>query len=243
MKGRFVTGLLGLILTGMVATAAEPKPEGKWTLPKVDADKWVKRIQTLMGDGWTVSARGNDIIVSRDKLVRYGNVMHGSLSPKVVEARIAAGKPWMSESVFRFTLQFAPKMTIDEHEPLAAINAASDKQKRQLTEALKLEYGKGGYFAETPEEKERLRAFEEKVAKLPRHKIPDLYTQEHSIYLYNRVEDWEYFYDKGEQDECSCAQDKLLRYFGMYDPTAAARGIPFDRTEPRSPPDPTSRPR
>src|SRR5262249_45372683 len=162
-------------------------------LPKADADKWVKRIKTLMGDGWTVAARNNDIIVTRVKPVKYGNVNHLGLAPETVKARVEAGKPWMEESVFRFTLRFGPKMSIDDHERLAAINTASDKKQRELTDALGLGWGKVGYVATTPEEKERLRTFQAKIAKLPRNKIPDLYTPDHSIFLYNHVADRHYF--------------------------------------------------
>src|SRR5512141_2507505 len=114
MHTRNIAGILALMLGVSVASAEEFK------LPKADAEKWAKRIQGLASDGWTVTIKDNDIILQRDKPVRFARIQ--------VNAPFAPGeqerKPDLREGRFCSTFRFAPRMSMDEYEKLAADNAA-----------------------------------------------------------------------------------------------------------------------
>jgi hypothetical protein len=207
-------------LAGMVALAAAPAPESSWTLPKADADKWVGRVRALIRDGWTVSARGNDIVIRRDKPVQFAQVeINAPPLPPGKERR-----PNLEEGVFQLTLRFAPRMTTDEYERLAAMNAASERERDRLRRAVGVSHKFDQFLPSTPEEKERVRAYHEAVAKLPWHTLPDLYTPEYSICLLRSGSGLSYVFDKPAAAECQDVEETLLRYFGMYNPLAARKG-------------------
>ncbi len=58
-----------LAFSGFVAATEKP-----WTLPKAEADQWAGRIQKLLPSGWSVSIRGNDLVVQREKPVRFARI-------------------------------------------------------------------------------------------------------------------------------------------------------------------------
>ncbi|MGH7223384.1 MAG: RNA polymerase sigma factor, partial [Gemmataceae bacterium] len=205
-----------------------PASKNAWKLPKKDADKWAERLRHLTGQGWTVSASGNDLVIQRDKPVRFAD---GSPNQAA-----GPGLPRLVEGTFKLTLQFAPKLSLDDYERLAAVNAASDQETQKLLKTLDLPIGWGGRHASTPEEKERLRVYREAVAKLPRHVLPDLYCPEYSIFFFNREPGWLYVYDKDvAAAECDKVQENLLRFFGMYDPKAAMKERRLERPAPEFP--------
>ena len=223
MHTRNAAGILVLVLGVSVASAAEFK------LPKADAENWAKRIQGLARDGWTVTIKDNDIILQRDRPVRFARVQANAPG-------LAAGEkertPDLHEGRFRLTFRFAPKLSMDEYEKLAAENAASDAEQDRLRRAVGLPHKFDDFIAVTPEEKRRLKDYREAVAKLKRHALPDLYSTDYSIFLLYGHDGWSYVYDKDVEAECRDVEETLLRYFGMYSPRAAARGTSAGRHEP-----------
>jgi hypothetical protein len=222
MHARNAAGILVLMLGVSLASAEEFK------LPKADAEKWAKRIRGLARDGWTVTIKDNDIILQRDKPVRFARIQ--------VNAPFAPGEkertPDLREGRFRLMFRFAPRMSMDEYEKLAAENAASDAEHDRLKRALGLPHKFEDFIASTPEEKRRLKDYREAVARLKRHTLPDLYSTDYSIFLVYGHNDWSYVYDKDVAAECQDVEETLLRYFGMYSPRAAARGTRAGRHEP-----------
>lgn len=222
MHTRNAAGILALALGVSVASAEE------FQLPKADAENWAMRIHGFARDGWTVTIKANDIILQRDKPVRFARIQ--------VNAPFAPGEkertPDLREGRFRLTFRFAPKMSMDEYEKLAAENAASDAEQDRLKRALGLPHKFDDFIARTPEEKRRLKGYREAVAKLKRHALPDLYSTDYSIFLVYGHDGWSYVYDKDVAAECQNVEETLLRYFGMYSPRAAARGTSAGRHEP-----------
>jgi hypothetical protein len=228
MKPRCIAGVLAAVLVG-AAVAADPAPEGGWALPKADAEKWVGRVRQLTPEGWTVSARGNDVLVQRDKPVPFARaeVNAPPLPPGAVPPPAD-----LREGVYRLTLRFAPRMSYDEYEKLAAMNAASDRERERLQRALGLPHKFDDFIATTPEEKDRLQSYREAVKKLTWHTLPDLYTPDYSIFLFFSHDGWSYVSDKKAAAECAEVEGVLLKYFGMYSPRAAAGGQGVGRPEP-----------
>ena len=217
-----------VLLFGMGAFAAEPAAD--WKLPMADADKWVARVKKLARDNWTVTVTGNDITLRRDKPTAF--VYLPPNSPEGAKP-VDAG-----ERNVRYVFRFAPKLSTDEYEKLAAVNEASEKEYDRLRAAVNLPHKFDEFIAKTDEEKARVQAFRDAVAKLPRHALPDFYTPEYSIYFYQTGDAgfgamW--IADENVRAECNDMRDTLTKYFGMYNPRAAAGGTGFGGylTEPR----------
>jgi hypothetical protein len=219
--------LIGLlVLCGGRSWTADPQPV--WKLPKEDGEKWVKRLRDAVGrDNWTITMKGNEIAVQRDKPTAFVSMPPNS-APE--SKPIPAG-----EKTVRYVLRFAPKMTVEEYERLAAVNAASEKEYDRLNRAVRLPHKFDDFIAKTPEEEARVKAFREAVAKLPRHDLPDLYAPDNSIFFCQTGDGWSWVEDKDVSAECRDVEQTLLRYFGMYSPAAAANRSGFGRYLPERP--------
>jgi hypothetical protein len=100
------------------------------------------------------------------------------------------------------------------YEKLGAETAAAGRERDRLHRAVGLPHKFDDFIALTPQDQERVRAYREAVRKLTWHRLPDLYTPEHSIFLYHSQDGWSYVYDKEAAAECLAVQEMLLRYFG-----------------------------
>lgn len=224
MLNRTVAGALAVVLA--VSVSAAPIAAPRWGLPREDAEKWAARIRKLARDGWTVSVRGNDVVLERDKPVRFARALPNEphvLGPERI--------PDLTEAPFRLTLRFAPLVSVDEYERLAAINAGSERERDRLKRAVGVPHKFDEFVATTPTEKERVREYREAIKKLPHYDLPDLYVLDYSIYLLRSQDGWSYVYDKNVAAECHDVEQTLLRYFGMYHPAAAAGGQGIGRTD------------
>lgn len=214
MKRTFALVTLAAVVGS--ATAADP-----WKLPDVDGQKWVARVRTVVSrNDWSVERQENDITVRRVKPVAMARVEINAPHRDKPIPPIPYG-----EQTIKYVLRFAPKMSMDEYERLAAVNADSEKEQDRLFSALRLtNKGINEVIASTPDEKKRLAEFRATIAKLPRHALPDFYTPDYSIYFLRSGDGWSYPADKNIYEECESVRDTLERYFGMYNPAAAARG-------------------
>ncbi len=213
MKGILTLGTLAVV----VGTAAAAEPPAEWKLPEADGQKWVARVRAAVArDDWSVEFQGNEITVRRSKPVAMVRVPPNSFEGEKPSAD--------GERTIRFVLRFAAPMSMDEYERLAAVNAASALEYDRLVDAVRLPHKFDDFSATTPEEKKRLEEFRAAAAKLPRHTLPDLYTPDHSIYFLHPWDGWSSPADKVVAAECRDVEDRLMHFFGMYNPAAAARG-------------------
>ena len=219
MRESFALGLLAVVVgTG---GAADPAP---WKLPDADGQKWAARVRKAAArDGWTVAVKGNEIEVRRDKAV--------AMEYQAPNGMIGAAPTPTGDRVVKFVLQFGPKVSADDYDRLAAVNAASDKEYDRMLRAVNVTYKFDQFAPTTAEEKERVRMFKEAVAKLPRHALPDLYTPDHSI-IFLHGDGWSYPVAADVRAECADVEQVLLRLFGMYSPAAASGRSGFGCTLP-----------
>ena len=214
--------LAGALLALVTPAGPAAEPAADWKLPRQDGEKWVARLKALARDGWSVSLDGNEITVRRAEPAAFAYQLPNAMD---------GAKPLDGgRRTVRYVLRFAPRMTTDEYEKLAAVNAASDREYDKLHRAVGLPHKFDQFVANTPEEEASVAAFREAVAKLPRHNLPDLYTPEYSVYFAQTgdggaVASW--VADDGVRAECGDVRDTLLKYFGMYNPRAAAGGAGF----------------
>jgi hypothetical protein len=221
----FTIALGSLILLASNGQAAEPPA---WKLPKAEGQKWAARITRAIGrDNWAVEVKGDEITVRRKTpvaMVRIGPNAAPNTRPSPD-----------GEKTIRFVLRFGPKMTLDEYDRLAAVNAASAKEYDRLHRAVGLPHKFDEFIATTPEEEARVKAFQEAVKKLPHHDLPDLYAPENNIHFFHTRDGWSYPADETVLAECKDVEDVLLKYFGIYSPEVAAnrQSLGKYRPEPR----------
>ncbi|MGL6074448.1 MAG: hypothetical protein ACRC8S_09840 [Fimbriiglobus sp.] len=195
MRHLFVVFLM-LCVSG-VGVAADPRVE--WKLPEAEGTKWVVRVKKAVSRlDWTVKIQGNEITVQKDKLVAMERTWPGA------PAGIKQKPAYDGERKFQFVLRFTQQMSMEEYDRLMAVNEASEKEYRRT---MPVDKSAPNYQA----------------AKLPYHTLPDLYTMNHSIYLFHPY-DGSSPSDEEVSKECLEVNERLLRLFGAYDSSR----VPYD---------------
>lgn len=212
------------VLVTLAAVAGSTAAADPWKLPDADGQRWVARVRKAVSrNEWSVERKENDIAVRRIKPVPMTRVQ---INAAMTSVHDKPKPPFIyGEHTVKYVLRFAPKMSMDEYERLATVNFESEREQDRLFLALRFpNKGIDNVIATTPDEKKRLEEFRATVAKLPRHTLPDFYTPDYSIFFLQSGDGWSYPADKNISAECENVRDTLERYFGMYDPAAAARG-------------------
>jgi hypothetical protein len=100
------------------------------------------------------------------------------------------------------------------------LRASHNKEYDRLHRAVGLTHKFSDLIATTAEEQERVRKFQEAVAKLTYHELPDMYTPDHSLYFHREPKGRiisPFPTDKTIQEECAAVEEKLKLGFGKYD--------------------------
>ncbi len=134
---------------------------------------------------WTISVKGNDIIMQRNKPVKFSR--YNVNAPVGAPAR---GRRF--EGTYRLTLRFAPEMSFDEYEKLLAENVVSESEDHKLQQKHHVSKIFGEIRSFTEEEKKREQAYREEAGQLVFHRLPHFYTPDYSVTLY---QSWSRFED------------------------------------------------
>lgn len=211
---------LVILLLANILFAAQPPSTNPWQLPAADVEQWSERLRQLVRSDWTVSNRGNDIIVQRNAPVRWRRV---EVNQPAREQGAEEPPARLHDGVYRLTLRLGPKMSIEECERLAAANAQTVKQREELKKSVAdIPRKFDSYLPRNDDERQRLATYREALARLKLIPLPDLYTPDHSIQLLCSYDGWWMLHDQEVAEECDGVRESILRYFGTYDPKAAA---------------------
>ena len=189
-----------------------------YQMPAEELQSWRERLNRFVGAHmWTVSANGNQVVLRRKQPV----AMVACLPNQDV-----GESEWtpMGNADVCYVIQFAPKLSLAEYERLAKVNAASASEESRLRRVANVHHKFDQFVATTPEERQRLRAYRDAVAKLPRHQLPLFYAPEHSVFIYRSWHEWDRSADDDIDDEIQGIETRLARLFGMYDAGAAGDG-------------------
>jgi len=216
--------------TSLCLPVPAAEPAAKWQFAPADSQKWAARIRKFCPKGWTVTARGNDIIVQRDGLVHFTQM---PINAPAIEHRVKEKKVVIADEVYRLTLQFAAFLSQDEYDRRVAENDAS----RREDERLRRKYKVGGKFGQiisvTEDDKKREQAYRAEAAKLTYHRLPDLYSPQHSITLYQSW-NWAEYLDSGDEAidaECNEVEETIVKFFGNYNYLVASDASGIGRQE------------
>lgn len=244
-----------LLLAAMISPAPVwadlPSPERGWTvaqpgknwrMPQSQSIKWAARLRKLCPPGWTVSARGNSVIMQRERPVAFLSSAHLiNAGPKPLseeeeqqEREREKQRVVVRDRVYRLTIEFGPRLSQDQYEKLAAANEATRRADWALRRKHKVEGGKFNIISSyTPEQKAREQAYRAEAKKLVWHQMPDLYSTDLRASLFHSWNWLEHLDPKDEEAaaECSEVMQSLVNLFGVYDANAARGGSTVGREE------------
>ena len=208
--------LAALGLCPFPAFAAPDVTAEGWTLPKADGEKWANRIRKILPEkGWTLTLRGNDLVIQRNQAVEFVHHPAPNAPPDIGEKE---ADKHLFKDTYRITLRIGKRISYDEYETRVAENEASSRKLDELRKTVhNIHHKFDDYLASTPDEKARLKKFREEEKKLVWHELPGLYSTDHSIRLYQSWT-WDvYVHDKAARGECDEVTQAVLRFFGVYD--------------------------
>jgi hypothetical protein len=193
-------------------------PQQDWVMPVAEANRWARRMRDILPGGWTVTVRGNSVLVARDKPVQWlEQEINGPAFSNQAEwdayekARVRPG-PYCLE------FRFGPKMSVAEYDRLNAANAAVEKERDQLrTDAEDLPHKFDSFVATTPQEAVRLAAYDQALAKLTFNELPDLYCRDFSVALSASTDGLRSVYGKEDSEECHTVKLALQALFERYE--------------------------
>jgi hypothetical protein len=187
--------------------------------PSAGVEPWAKRLRALTPQGWTLTMKGDSIVIARDKPIQWQ--AHEINGPGRSQDE-PQPKPRLTPGVYRLTLKFGPKMSMKEYDRLAAENAATAKERDRLEGTVRnIDHKFDQYLPKDDAEKKRFAEYRAAVAKLTNHDLPEMYCDDFSIHLLTSDDGWSYVYGEDDREECEGVRQSLLRFFGMYDPSAA----------------------
>ena len=197
-------------------------------MPEADSQKWALRVKKLCRSyNWTVTVKGNDIIMQRDEPVMFASTILNA------PPNIDPAKGPRFERIYRITLRFAPAMSLDEYEKLVAENKLRETEDRKLQRKYGVSKRFGEISAFTDEAKKRKQDYLEESKKLIFHRLPNFYTPDYSITYYHSW-GWLEHIDSGDANvdkECNGIEEAVAEYFGNYNYLVAIGSSSFGYQE------------
>jgi hypothetical protein len=207
-------------------------------LTDTEARKWISRFEKLLPKGWSASRDTDVFTIERNEPVQSINEVNRPPAPEneTPEEREAREKSHVLKVAYRIKLKFAPKISQEQFEELAAVNKTTLAEAEKLRAKLKLrniDHKFNEYIPRNIEERERLASYNDAVRKLPYHDLPDCYSPDFSVYYQSGWPAFTRLYDKNEYYECLHMEHSLLRLFGVYSVALAKAGFPRWSGDPR----------
>jgi hypothetical protein len=188
-----------------------------------EARKWMQRIERVLPEGWTVTHQDELLLVERNKPVTLTNLINAPAIPDATDR----GELDSTTQTFRIRLKFAPRLSQDDYDKLAAENIATSAKVEQLRKSIEdIDHKFTQYVPATIEQKRRVAEYNSSVLKLPWHDLPDCYTTEQSIFYDSGWPEFLSFADPSISEECAGVEAALLRLFGVYN-LEVAKGTVF----------------
>jgi hypothetical protein len=207
-------------------------------LADAEATKWVSRFEKLLPKGWSVSRDTDVFTIERNEPVQSINEINRppATENETPEEREAREKSHVLKVAYRIKLKFAPRISQDQFEELAAVNKTTLAEAEKLRAKMKLrniDHKFNAYIPRNAEERERLASYNDAVRKLPYHDLPDCYSPDCSVYYQSGWPAFTRLYEKDEYYECLHVEHSLLRLFGVYSVALAKAGFPRWSSDPQ----------
>jgi hypothetical protein len=231
------TGLADETVSGNPARSGDAESD-RPILADAEARKWISRFEKLLPKGWSVSRDADVFTIERNEPVQSINEINRppARENETPEEREARERTSVLKVAYRIKLKFAPRISQDQFEELAAVNKTTLAEAEKLRAKMKLrniDHKFNEYIPRNTEERERLASYNDAVRKLPYHDLPDCYSPDFSVYYQSGWPAFTRLYEKDEYYECLHVEHSLLRLFGVYSVALAKAGFPRWNSDPQ----------
>ena len=158
----------------------------------------LKAVQGVLPKGWTATVKGVTLTVRREKKI-------GLYNP--IGAPDLGREPITPTSIepYEITLRFRPRLTAEAYEKLQKENKATAEKLEAMRDGLRaarISHKFDDWLPNTPEQKKLVADYRAAQKALPYHRLPDVYTDTHSIDIEDSVRFPLSFANAEEAKEC-----------------------------------------
>lgn len=205
MRNTLVLSVLLALAGGAGARAAAPAP------PPAVPEAAIRAVRGAAPKGWTVSAKGDTLVVRRDTPVWLYNPI--GAPPNLTPQQLASQRDYEIRLTFRARVgpeDFAKQQKENEQR------GATIEKMREGLRAAGIRHKFDEWLPNSDLQEEMVAAYRAEQKKL--HRLPDLYSDTHSIGVADSQGHFLLFTDAGERDECAAAKTVLRKPFKSYCP-------------------------
>lgn len=202
-----------LLVAGLLCAAGEARPTAPAPPPAVP-EAAVKAVQGAAPKGWTVALKGDTLTVRRDKPVALYNPI--GIPPNLTPEQLA------SEWEYEVRLRFRPRVGPKEYEGQRQENERRAETIEKLREGLRaagVRHKFDEWLPNSDLQQEMVATYRAEQKKL--HRLPDLYSDTHSIEVEDSQGPVMAFARGAERDECAAVRAAVCKPFTPYRAKAA----------------------
>lgn len=200
------TSVLLVLLTLAGAAGARAKAPAP---PPAVPETAIRAVKEAAPKGWTVSVKGDALVVRRDAKVALYNPF--GRPPNLTNEQLAS--PWDYEIRLRFRARVGPAGFAKQQKENEQ-RAETIEKMREGLRAAGIRHKVDEWLPNSDLQEEMVAAYRAEQKKL--HRLPDLYSDTHSIDVEDSQGSYLLFTDEKERDECAAAKKALLKLFKSY---------------------------
>jgi hypothetical protein len=209
LKIRVMPGyIILMVLFGCAATPPQTQPTKEPNLRS-----WRNRVSDVLQPGWEVIQLDRSIMITRKEAVTYYNPI---ALPPPGELRFQLIERSKRKEIYQITLEVVDRLSNARYEELKAINQNTERQLEAREDRMRSFAGKGDYLPTTSAEHILYKDYQNALANLPYHKLPDLFDEKHSIYVKTTRPPWSAFYSGREEQECRAVLENIYSFAEVY---------------------------
>jgi hypothetical protein len=198
-----------ILLAGCAAPVAQDRKKND-----VASLSWRERVAGILQPGWEVTQTEGSIVITRKEPVTYYNPIALPPPGKQREEMIERSR---HQEKYQITLDIVEKLSNAKYEELKAVNLKTEKELEAKEDQMRSFAGKGDFMPNTPKEKALYQEYQNALLHLPFHRLPDMYDEQHSIYVKTTRYPWSAFYFSREELECRAVLENIYSFADVYE--------------------------
>ena len=210
-KIRLIVICLALIVL-VACNTGSPKNPAK---SESDLEVWRNKVARILQSGWEVNIVNNSLVITRKEPVTYYNPI--ALPAFDSDLRMQMIERGKNQEKYQITVDVVEKLSSQRYEELKAINAKTDKELKLMEGQMQRFAAKDSYMPVTEADHLLFKEYQNSLSTLPYHKLPDLYDDNHSIYVTTTRPAWTAFYSVREEQECRAVIENIYSYAEVYE--------------------------
>lgn len=200
-------------LTLLVACAGRV-PQAK-QLAEAPASSWADRVACVLQPGWEVVNTDGTVVIKRNDPVTFYNPINLPAAGSELRAEmIEQGK---RAERYQITLDVVERLPEEKYLELKAVNERTEKELKALESRIPGFIDRLPYHPKTPAAEALYQEYRGALAKLPYHRLPDLFDERHSVYVKTSRHTWAAFYSARVELECRAVLENIYSFAEVYE--------------------------